>query len=91
MTPSEVGRWEKQACTILASLEETLDPHNKWLFGDSPTALDAHLIVLITRLEDIGKAHLVPQALQMYASRARKESAWQKVVPGKKTIPSFDH
>ncbi|KAJ5818994.1 hypothetical protein N7474_004585 [Penicillium riverlandense] len=58
-----------------------------WLFGlDKPTALDAHLVVFIERMRDIGRSELIPEGLQAYADRAKMVTAWKSLMQGRSTM-----
>jgi hypothetical protein len=58
-----------------------------WLFGlPYATALDAHLVVFIARLQDIGKGGIVPPALAAYANQAMAGPEWKSVMEGRRTM-----
>jgi hypothetical protein len=58
-----------------------------WLWGqEHPTALDAHLIVFVARLQDIGLGELVPRALEKLVQRACAGDEWQTVMQGRRTM-----
>jgi hypothetical protein len=56
-----------------------------WLFGlDQPTALDAHLVVFIARMRDIGRGdELIPGGLGRYADLAMQRAEWDKTMQGR--------
>jgi hypothetical protein len=57
-------------------------------FGlEEPTALDAHLVVFIARMQDIGRDDLLPPGLSQYASRLMEGQEWKAVMQGRRTIP----
>lgn len=58
-----------------------------FIFSNEPTALDAHTIVFIARLYDVGRRGMVPAEWQAYADVHLIESAWLGVADGKATLP----
>jgi hypothetical protein len=81
-----------ELCSLLPSETHTSEAiskgeKGKWLFGlQQATALDAHLIVFIARMRDVGKAAIIPEELGAYADRAMAEIEWQDVMKGRKTM-----
>lgn len=62
----------------------TLGP---WLFGlTSPSALDAHLVVFVARMRDVGRSNIIPKAVSDYVDRAMAQPEWQTVMEGRKTM-----
>ena len=58
-----------------------------WLFGlANPSALDAHLIVFVARMRDIGRSNIVPNAVSDYVDRAMRQPKWQTMMEGRKTM-----
>ncbi|KIY00911.1 uncharacterized protein Z520_03577 [Fonsecaea multimorphosa CBS 102226] len=58
-----------------------------WLFGlTSPSALDAHLVVFVARMRDVGRANIIPETISDYADRAMALPEWQAVMEGRKTM-----
>jgi hypothetical protein len=68
-------------------LGEALDfAKEHWLFNlQHPTALDAHLVVFIRRMCDVGRDALIPEALRSYAERATLTPEWAKVMEGRRS------
>jgi glutathione S-transferase len=69
--------------SLLSILESTLcgQGSGPWLFGfDGPTALDAHVVVFINRLRDVGRAKLISSTLAKYADAAMETSEWRKLM-----------
>jgi hypothetical protein len=68
-------------------LSETRDfAKNPWLFNlQQPTALDAHLVVFIQRMCDVGREALIPESLRSYAEKATQTPEWTKVMEGRKS------
>jgi len=80
----ELTREVLSECAASLPSENVLGP---WLFGLAyATALDAHLVVLIARLQDIGKGEIVPPELTAYADRAMEGPEWQSVMEGRRTM-----
>lgn len=79
---------EERARNLFASLESLLGS-TSWFFGlERPTALDAHAIVLIERLRDVGRIRLVPTKLLDYAEIAFKAFPFESVTEGRRTMLS---
>jgi hypothetical protein len=74
---------------LLAECETLLSSAGPWLFGlDKATALDAHLVVFVARLMDVGRGDIVPGPIKEYAETAMKGKEWESVMQGRSTIPS---
>ena len=73
----------------MTTLAGHLSDQGPWLFGsDRPSALDAHLVVFIARMQDVGKDDLIPDALQAYARTAFAMAEFKAVMGGRRTLPS---
>jgi glutathione S-transferase len=83
--PSETERNVKKASELMASLERLVVKPNGWLFGEKPTALDAHLVVFIARMTDVGRESLIPDKLRQYAQWAMRGSEWTKMRDGRQS------
>lgn len=58
-----------------------------WLFGlKDPTALDAHAVIFIARLKDVGRHDIVPARLLAYAERAWETEEYKALMQGRKTM-----
>jgi hypothetical protein len=58
-----------------------------WLFGlTQPSALDAHLIIFIARMRDVGREEIVPEALGRYVDKAMERDEWRDLMQGRKTM-----
>ena len=77
---------EERAKKLLTSLERHLPEDEGWLFGGKPTALDAHLVVFIARMLDVGRDSLIPARLQRYGSWAEKTPEWIQMMEGRRTM-----
>ena len=71
---------------LLASLEKCMDRPDRWLYGSLPTALDAHLVVFIARMTDVGRDTLIPGKLKQYGAWAMETPEWIKMMDGRKTM-----
>jgi hypothetical protein len=57
-----------------------------WLFElGHPTALDAHLVVFIWRMRDVGRDDLIPERLGRYADAATQTRVWEELMRGRRT------
>ncbi len=79
---------EQRAKTLLESLTTHLAEPQSWIFGPTPTALDAHLVVFIARLTDVGRDHLIPAKLKDYCAWAMQKPEWVAMMNGRKTMVS---
>ncbi len=89
MQPDSVAQNDIRTAEILRTLESSLpsSPSYRWLFDlPQPTALDAHLVVLIARLRDIKRLDLVSEQLLAYAAKAWECKEFQGVMQGRKTM-----
>ena len=86
LVPTETAKNEKLAKELLASLEELMDRPNGWIYGETPTALDTHLVVFIARMIDVGRPALIPEKIRMYGSWAMQTPEWVQMMGGKKTM-----
>ena len=79
---------EDRAKRLLSKLDAlVIDSKSQWLFGEQPSALDAHLIPFVARMRDVGRASLIPPALGAYADRAIRGEEWTKLMAGRTTLP----
>lgn len=57
------------------------------MFGrDQPTALDAHGIIFLARLDDVGRANFIPSGLKRYYTMAMDSPEWRSVMEGRRTM-----
>ena len=77
---------EKRAKALLASLESQLPGPESWLYGEKPTALDAHLVVFIARMTDVEREYLIPQKVKDYGAWAMRKPEWTEMMGGRKTM-----
>lgn len=89
LTPQASKKNEEYAAQLMTRLESLLNAsQTPWLFGlESPSALDAHLVVFIARMQDIGRGDVIPSALQNYGERAMNGPEWHEVMQGRHTSP----
>ena len=83
--PSETEKNVKKASELMASLERLVEKSNGWLFGQKPTALDAHLVVFIARMTDVGRESLIPDKLRQWAQWAMQGPEWTKIREGRQS------
>lgn len=77
---------EQRAIKLLTSLKDRLAGPNTWIFGTKPTALDAHLVVFIARMTDVGRDYLIPTELRDYGAWAMQKPEWVTMMGGRKTM-----
>lgn len=84
--PAATAENEKRARALLVALEDKLPSPESWLYGTKATALDAHLVVFIARLTDVGREHLIPSKLRDYANWAMEKPEWVNMMGGRRTM-----
>ncbi|KAF2995482.1 hypothetical protein E8E14_003867 [Neopestalotiopsis sp. 37M] len=62
---------------------------SRYIFGDSPTVLDAHMLVFLCRVADAGRSSMVPPALLEWLEEFRRGDLWTQIVPGGTTLPPY--
>lgn len=82
---------EIHAQDFLASVDRIVVEQNEWIFGDKPTALDAHLVVFIARMTDVGRENIIPDGLRRYGARAMQRPEWVSMTEGRKTMLPLDN
>lgn len=93
MEPETIKEMEHRAKIILDHLADTLLENSQrsgdgpWMFGlQEPSALDAHAVVFIERMRDVGRIGLVPDKLDAYSQKATEQDAWRSVMNGRRTM-----
>jgi hypothetical protein len=77
---------EERARRLFLKLDSILHG-TPWLFASrTPTALDAHAVILIGRLKDVGRTALIPERLLAYAEAAFETPVLQSVMEGRRTM-----
>jgi hypothetical protein len=80
-------RENEEKARVLFSKLDALLLGKQWLLDlEEPTALDAHAVILIARLKDVGRANLVPYSLLAYADAAFTTSELQGIMNGRRTM-----
>jgi glutathione S-transferase len=83
--PSQVDEEVQQAQSIMSKLASLLiEGQGPWLHGHSATALDAHVIMFLARLQDAGRANLMP--IRRYLAMVMETWEWQDLMAGNRTI-----
>lgn len=58
-----------------------------WILNTTkPTALDAHVVVFICRLQDVHRDSLIPENVAHYAEVAMAQAAWKETTKGRGTM-----
>ncbi len=88
LEPEKVQEELERARKYLEEAAKLLDPTSgPWLFGQTkPTELDAHLIVVIARLQDVERDFLIPETLKAYGRKAMSEPSWQAIMQSRTTM-----
>lgn len=92
MLPQTLHSEEKKTRSFLNDLGDIRNTHLSgfpWLFGtETATALDAHLMILLARLMDVGRAYLVPKTIRDYAEAVMAMDLWKDFMQGRTTMCS---
>ena len=87
LVPSEVAKNEDLARKLMGSLADMMpNSVNSWIFGDQPTALDAHLVVFIARMTDVGREGLIPKKVREYGEWAQRGQEWKEMMQDRRTM-----
>jgi len=88
LQPEKMQSEVSKAAAYLEEVASFLTPDaGPWMFGQQkPTALDAHLVVMIARLQDVGRDSIIPEALKEYGDRAMNTPEWIEVMDGRRTM-----
>ena len=85
---SKASDFMSRVTTLLESSAGTGSP---WISGTKlPTALDAHTVMFVARLLDVGRENMVGSALRKYTDNIFKMEVWTELMKGKTTVsPSY--
>jgi hypothetical protein len=88
--PDSVEQNRQKTIALMNKLEPHLSTSRSgYLFGvERACALDAHLVVFIARMLDIGRMDIVPETFQTYARKAMKGQEWMAVQGAGTTKPT---
>jgi hypothetical protein len=88
LTPTKIQAEVDKCQKYLDGLVPLLRPDaGPWVWGyQRPTALDADLLVLLARLQDVGRDGIIPQELKEYAEKAYQTPEWIEVMQGRTTM-----
>ena len=78
---------EGRARELLSTLDSLVpSPPTRWIFGEKPTALDAHLVVFIARMKDVGRRDLIPERVGKFGDWATAGKEWTMMMDGRATM-----
>ncbi|UKZ78733.1 hypothetical protein TrVFT333_006479 [Trichoderma virens FT-333] len=88
LTPEKTQAELDKAQAYLEEVATLLNPSaGSWLFGQKrPTELDAHLVVMILRLQDVGRDFIIPDSVKEYGKIALAEPSFKAVMEGRTTM-----
>lgn len=89
LEPQNVQKAIDNTKVFLDEISQRLEsPKTGWILDTTePTALDAHVVVFICRLQDIHRENLIPDRVHQYADVAMQQSAWKETMEGRRTLP----
>lgn len=62
---------------------------NAYIFGDTPTVLDGHVLPFLCRLVDGKRSDLIESHLLDWLEQFKKSNLWVEVMPGGTTLPPY--
>jgi hypothetical protein len=82
LKPEKMQSEVTKATEYMQGLVPLLRPNaGPWMFGTQrPTAMDAHLVVMIARLQNVGRDSIIPDKLKAYADLAMRSPEWIEVM-----------
>jgi len=88
LEPEKVEAEIQKSKAYLEEASTLLNPSSgPWLFGQQrPTELDAHLVVMIARLQDVGRDSIIPESLKNYGKKAMTTPSWVTLMEGRNTM-----
>lgn len=88
ITEEELSALNQAAIGFLIRCREVICRGNgPWIYGDAPTALDAHLVAFMQRMKDAGHFDYFDDRLMKYLDFATSAPEWKSVMQGKQTLP----
>lgn len=57
-----------------------------WIFGATPTILDAYATVFAARLADLSREDILNDTLRQYVTRVKATPEWNEVTHGRPTL-----
>jgi hypothetical protein len=60
-----------------------------WIYGShGPTALDAHFVIFLRRMKDIGHGDFLSERTSRYLAHAEGTKEFQNIMQGRDTVPA---
>jgi hypothetical protein len=81
---------ENEARNLIAKTELVMARNNgPWIYGSyGPTALDAHFILFLRRMKDVGHYIFFTERISRYLTDAEKTPEFQHIMQGRDTVPA---
>ncbi|KAI0168079.1 hypothetical protein BJ166DRAFT_521413 [Pestalotiopsis sp. NC0098] len=83
----------RNICSKISNLKrecQGLTSHpNAYIFGDTPTVLDGHVLPFFCRLVDGKRSDLIESHLLDWLEQFKKSNLWVEVMPGGTTLPPY--
>jgi len=89
LEPEKMEAEVKKAKAYLAKISTLLPKEGPgpWLYGERhPTALDAHLVVMLARLQDAGRGSLITGNVKDYGEKAMQTQIYGNIMQGRTTM-----
>jgi hypothetical protein len=81
---------ENEARRVIAKAEVVMARSNgPWIYGlHGPTALDAHFVIFLRRMKEVGYSDYFPEIISRYLSYAEGTKEFQDTMRGEDTLPA---
>lgn len=92
-TESELREHEKRARELCAKVVALMEKYPvegtgfRYIFGQEPTVLDAHIVVFLGRLYEKERFDILPPVLVKWHEHIRNGDLWAHAVPAGTTLP----
>lgn len=89
LKPESVDKAIENTKEFMAKIDSLLQKSQTgWIMNTvKPTALDAHVVVFICRLQDVHRQNLIPGRVEQYGEVAMSQEAWKQMMDGRRTVP----
>lgn len=89
LTPESLRDHEQRTISFCIKIAQMKGDGDPYIFGKSPTLLDAHVLPFLCRLYDADRSDLVPQELQLWLQSFRMSQMWHSIHPDGSTLPPY--
>src|ERR1700753_1204103 len=92
--PEQIVANEERSRAFNAEIERLMAKNGNgkdhtYIYGEEPTALDAHVLCFLSRLYDKNRTYLISPRLLKYLMDFKDGDVWKAVVPSGSTVPLY--